>query len=93
MIIAMRNGKSVTYQDWITVAVRWIAILGMLVSLALHPPISYLVLTFLGLAAAWNVVLSILVLLHRSINTLRIWSVAADVITTTIVFSLTGGAG
>jgi signal transduction histidine kinase len=89
----MRNGKSVTYQDWITVAVRWIAILGMLVSLALHPPISYLVLTFLGLAAAWNVVLSILVLLHRSINTLRIWSVAADVITTTIVFSLTGGAG
>ncbi len=55
-------------------AVRWIAILGMLVSLALHPPISYLVLSFLGLAAAWNAGLSILMVLHRSINRLRIWS-------------------
>jgi signal transduction histidine kinase len=89
----MRNGKSVTYQDWITVAVRWIAILGMLVSLALHPPISSLVLSLLGLAAAWNACLSILAALHRPIYKLRRWYVAADMAITILVFSLTGGAG
>jgi signal transduction histidine kinase len=92
MIIVMRNGKSLVYQDWIAVSVRWIAILGMLVSLALHPPISPVVLGLLGLAAAWNVWLTILVVLRRPINGLRFWSVGGDIALATIVFSLTGGA-
>jgi signal transduction histidine kinase len=87
----MRNGKSLVYQDWIAVSVRWIAILGMLVSLALHPPIPALVWGILGLAAVGNVWLTVLVVLRRPINGLRIWSVGADVIITTIVFFLTGG--
>jgi signal transduction histidine kinase len=89
----MRNGKSLVYQDWIAVSVRWIAILGMLVSLALHPPIPALVWGILGLAAAGNVWLTILVVLRRPINGLRIWSVGADIAITTIVFFLTGGTG
>jgi signal transduction histidine kinase len=87
----MRNGKSLIYQDWIAVSVRWIAILGMLVSLALHPPIPALVWGVLGVAAAGNVWLTILVVLRRPINGLRIWSVGADIIIMTIVFFLTGG--
>jgi signal transduction histidine kinase len=92
MIIVMKNGRWPTYQDWIAVSVRWIAILGMLVSLALHPPISSLALSLLGLAAAWNVLLTVLVVLRRSINKLRIWSVAADIATASILFYLTSGA-
>lgn len=91
MIIAMRIGRSLIYQDWIAVSVRWIAILGMLVSLALHPPIPVLVWGILGLAAAGNIWLTVLVVLRRPINGLRIWSVGVDIIITTIVFFLTGG--
>jgi signal transduction histidine kinase len=87
----MRNGKSLIYQDWIAVSVRWIAILGMLVSLTLHPSIPALVWGTLGLAAAGNVWLTALVVLRRPINGLRIWSVRADILITTIVFFLTGG--
>jgi signal transduction histidine kinase len=93
MIIAMKNGKSLTYKDWITVIVRWVAILGMLVSLAQRAHISSLVWGFLILAAAWNIWLSILVVLRRPIGALRIWSVGADFATAIIVFALTGGAG
>jgi signal transduction histidine kinase len=88
----MRNGKSPAYQDWIAISVRWVAILGMLVSLALRPPISFLTFIILGLAALWNAWLTILIVMHRPISTLRIWSVAADMASATIVFSLSGGA-
>ena len=88
----MVNGRSPTYQDWITVSVRWVAILGMVISHALHPPISYWVLGLLGLAAAWNAWLSAIVVLRRPTSTLRPWSVLVDIATTIIVFFLTGGA-
>jgi signal transduction histidine kinase len=92
MIFAMVNGRSPTYQDWITVSVRWVAILGMVISHALHPPTSYWVLGCLGLAAAWNAWLSAIVVLRRPTSTLRPWSVPVDIATTIIVFFLTGGA-
>jgi signal transduction histidine kinase len=88
----MKNGSSPSYQDWISVSVRWVALLGMVISHALHPPISYWILGLLGLAAAWNAGLSTMIVLHRPINVLRSWSVLVDFATAMTVFYLTGGA-
>ncbi|MEZ0395287.1 MAG: GAF domain-containing sensor histidine kinase [Anaerolineales bacterium] len=74
----MRTADSPFVADWFTVSLRWLVLLGLIVSLALgeslrEPP----ALVLAGLAA-WNVVLTLLAGLNRRFRFHRALSLAVD---------------
>ncbi len=77
--------------DWLVISLRWLVLLGMVVRVALAGALNVTVLVALLVAAAWNIVLSLLAVLnrripaHRWVSTLMDWGVAL------VIFGATGG--
>jgi signal transduction histidine kinase len=89
----MRISDSPYAADWFAISLRWAALLGLAVVMALGGPTSIVLAVPLALLMAWNVLMTTLASLnarlpfHREINLLM------DVVLSAVFFSIQGGLG
>ena len=87
----MRRFDSPYVADWFAISLRWIVLVGMLVSLALRDQVNTVTLTVPGAMVLWNGVLSVLAGLSIRFRFHRQVSLAVDFLLAAFFFYLLGG--
>jgi len=87
----MRRFETPYIADWFAVSLRWIVLVGIVVSLALRGQVNAVSLTMPALMILWNVVLSALAGLSIRIHYHRYVMLAVDFLLAAIFFLLQGG--
>ncbi|MCI0521537.1 MAG: GAF domain-containing sensor histidine kinase [Chloroflexi bacterium] len=87
----MRQIDSPFLVDWIAVSVRWLALLGLALSLAAERPLDPSLIIILLSAAVWNMLLTLLALLNRRLPLQRPLSLAGDVLVAALLFYFSMG--
>ncbi len=87
----MRTYESPYISDWLVVSLRWIALVGLLISLALREILTLALIWPLLLLFAWNIAMTTLAALSRRITFHRQAGLAADLVLTGIFFQVQGG--
>ena len=87
----MRTSDSPFVADWFVVSLRWLALLGLAVSLALGGQLLALPNLLLLCLAFWNIALTVLAGLNHRLARHREISLAADLLVAGLFFWLQGG--
>jgi len=88
----MRAYESPYIADWLVVSLRWIALVGLMISLALQKTLTVAILWPLILLFAWNIAMTALAAVSRRMQFHRQAGLAVDLILTTLFFQTQGGA-
>ncbi len=89
--MAARSSDSPYVPDWLIISLRWLALLGVVVSLALGEHLSALPNILLVGMVVWNIVLTLLTSLNIHIPLHRYVSLGVDLLFTCAYFVLAGG--
>jgi len=89
--MAARSSDSPYVPDWLIISLRWLALLGVVVSLALGEHLSALPNILLVGMIVWNIVLTLLTSLNIHIPLHRYVSFGVDLLFTCAYFVLAGG--
>ena len=87
----MRRFDSPYLADWFAISLRWIALVGLLVSLALRNQVNTVTLTAPTLVALWNVLLSVFAGMSLRIRYHRQIALVVDFVFAAAHFYLLGG--
>jgi signal transduction histidine kinase len=87
---SMRIPGLLNLLNWIVTSLRWLALLGMAISLGMNGPIPTLVIEILFAAALWNMLLTALTALQRQFILHRFVIVTGDTLIAFLLFSLSG---
>lgn len=87
----MRTAESPFIADWFSVSLRWLVLLGLVVSLALGGGLRELASLVLAGLAGWNILLTLLAGLNRRLRFHREISLAVDLAGAALFFALAGG--
>ena len=87
----MRASESPFVADWFIVSLRWLVLLGLVISLSLGGELLFLQNVLLIALAGWNIALTLLAGLNRRLKYHRQISLAVDIVTAGLYFALTGG--
>ena len=87
----MRRFETPYVADWFAVSMRWIVLVGIIISLGLRGQVNAVSLTVPALMLLWNGVLSILAGLSIRIRFHRYISLAVDFVLAAVFFWLQGG--
>ena len=90
MITSMQKAEPLQLIDWLTTSLRWLFLLGITLASAATGPLTQNLRVVLAVAAAWNVILTILAALNRRMPAHRYNSLVADTLIAHSVFFLTG---
>ncbi|HTX92058.1 MAG TPA: GAF domain-containing sensor histidine kinase [Anaerolineales bacterium] len=87
----MRSSDSPFITDWFTVSLRWLALLGLVISLSLggglFSPVNILLVAW----GSWNIILTVLTGLNRRFRFHRLVGLSLDVVFAGAYFFLSGG--
>jgi hypothetical protein len=87
----MRASDSPFIADWYIVSLRWLVLLGLVLSLALGGQLLALPNVLLLVLAGWNIVLTLLAALNRRLARHREISLGIDLLAASLYFFLAGG--
>ena len=88
------QSKGSTYLiDWLAVTLRWMFLIGFVISIAIGGDLSAELMVVILSASIWNVVLTILVALRRRIVAHPYLSVLGDVVITVLLFVIGAAFG
>jgi len=87
----MRRFETPYIADWFAISLRWIVLVGIVVSLALRGQVNAVSLTLPALMILWNVALSVLAGLSIRVHYHRYVMLAVDFLLAAIFFLLQGG--
>lgn len=87
----MRAYDSPYLADWFVISLRWVALLGLVISLALGGALLTPSNLLLAGLVVWNIALAVLAVLNRRLQYHRQVSLAVDILLTAIFFWLQGG--
>lgn len=87
----IRSSDSPFLADWFAISLRWLALLGMAVSLVLSNQFQPLVIGTLFFAAVWNVFVSFLAILNRRLPAHRLVNPLVDLVCAGLLFVGTNG--
>jgi signal transduction histidine kinase len=87
----MRASDSPFVGDWYVISLRWLVLLGLVISIALGGQILVLPNILLVVLAAWNIVLTLLAGLNRRLARHREISLGIDLLAASLYFILVGG--
>lgn len=88
----MKKSDSPYLEDWIIISLRWLAIFGAMISIALQSQFSLPVIGLLMSLASWNAGLSLIAVTNRRFRWHRQISLTIDALFTILFFWLEGGA-
>jgi signal transduction histidine kinase len=89
----MRKFETPYVADWLAVSLRWVVLVGLLVSLALRNKVDAVALTLILLMAGWNIAMSVLAGLNLRIRFHRQIVLSVDFLLAALFFFLQGGLG
>ncbi|MCC6568664.1 MAG: GAF domain-containing protein [Anaerolineales bacterium] len=89
----MRKFETPYVADWLAVSLRWVTLVGLLVSLGLRDLINAVSLTIVLLMALWNIAMSIVAGMNLRIRFHRYIVLAVDFMLAALFFYLQGGLG
>ncbi|HMS00395.1 MAG TPA: histidine kinase [Anaerolineales bacterium] len=89
----MRKFETPYVADWLAVSLRWVTLVGLLVSLGLRDLINAVSLTIVLLMALWNIGMSVLAGMNLRIRFHRYIVLAVDFVLAALFFYLQGGLG
>ena len=89
----MRKFETPYVADWLAVSLRWVTLVGLLVSLGLRDLINAVSLTIVLLMALWNIAMSVLVGMNLRVRFHRHIVLAVDFALAALFFYLQGGLG
>lgn len=89
----MQSKGSVYLIDWLAVTTRWMFLVGFLITIATGGNLSTEVMVVILCASTWNVVLTVLVALHRRIVAHSYLSVFGDVVIAILLFMIGASYG
>jgi signal transduction histidine kinase len=87
----MRTSDSPFVADWFIVTLRWLVLLGVILSLSLGNQILILPNVLLMVLAGWNIIMTLLAGLNRRLVRHREISLGIDLLVATLYFILAGG--
>ncbi len=87
----MRTSDSPFIADWFIVSLRWLVLLGLIISLSLGGQLLVLPNAILIGLAGWNIVLTLLAGLNLRMTRHREISLGVDLLTAGLYFILAGG--
>ncbi len=87
----MRSSDSPFVADWFIVSLRWLVLLGLIISLSLGGQLLVLPNMILIGLAGWNIALTLLAGLNRRLERHREISLGVDLLAAALYFTLTGG--
>jgi signal transduction histidine kinase len=87
----MRTSDSPYLTDWFTVSLRWLVLLGLIVSLSMADLLIAWPSLILFLLAGWNIILTLFAGLNQRLVRHREISLGGDLLAAGIYFSLTNG--
>jgi signal transduction histidine kinase len=87
----MRSSDSPFVADWFIVSLRWLVLLGVVVSLSLGGQVLALPNILLIVLAGWNIALTLLAVLNRRLPRHREICLGVDLLTVILYFVLVGG--
>ncbi len=87
----MRRFETPYVADWLAVSLRWIVLVGLLISLALRSQINAVSLTVIFVMVFWNIVMSVLAGLNIRVRFHRYIVLAVDFLLAAAFFYLQGG--
>ena len=88
----MYKSDSPYLEDWLIISLRWLALFGTMISMALQSNFSLLAMGLLALLAGWNAALSLIAVTNRRFRFHRQISLTVDILITALFFLLQGGA-
>jgi signal transduction histidine kinase len=89
----MQSKGSTYLTDWLAVTLRWLYLIGFVIAIGIGGDLSTEMLVVFLCASIWNVVLTVLVALHRRIVAHQYLSVFGDVVIATLVFMVGAAFG
>lgn len=89
----MRKFETPYVADWLAVSLRWVALMGLLVSLGLRDLINAVSVTIVLLMALWNIAMSVLAGMNLRIRFHRYVVLVVDFVLAALFFYLQGGLG
>ncbi|HQV93029.1 MAG TPA: histidine kinase [Anaerolineales bacterium] len=89
----MRKFETPYVADWLAVSLRWVTLMGLLISLGLRDLINAVSLTLVLLMALWNIVMSALAGMNLRLRFHRYIVLAVDFLLAALFFYLQGGLG
>ncbi len=90
MITAMRKAEPLQLIDWLATSLRWLFLLGIALASASAGPMGLNLQFTLGLAAAWNVILTILAFVNRRLPAHPYLTTIADMLFAYLIFFFAG---
>lgn len=87
----MRSAELPFLADWFAIALRWLALLGLIIALALSGSLTTPMAVILFAGVIWNLFVSFLALLNQRLPAHRLINLAADIILALAIFIITGG--
>ena len=87
----MRASDSPFVADWFIVSLRWLVLLGLILSLSLGGQLLVLPNALLVGLVAWNITLTLLAGLNRRLPAHRVISLGVDLLAAGLYFALAGG--
>lgn len=89
----MRKFETPYVADWLAVSLRWVTLMGLLISLGLRDLINAVSLTLVLLMALWNIAMSVLAGMNLRLRFHRFIVLAVDFLLAAFFFYLQGGLG
>ncbi len=89
----MRKFETPYVADWLAVSLRWVTLMGLLISLGLRDLINAVSLTLVLLMALWNIGMSVLAGMNLRLRFHRFIVLAVDFLLAAFFFYLQGGLG
>ena len=90
MITAMQKAEPLQLIDWLASSLRWLFLVGISLAIAAASPIAPNLQFMLAIAAAWNVLLTVLAAVNRRLPGHPFSSVVADMLIAYGIYFLTG---
>jgi signal transduction histidine kinase len=90
MITAMRKAEPLQLIDWLATSLRWLFLLGIILAYATAAPLNPSLQLTLALAAAWNVILTILASVSRRLPAHPYLSTIVDMLIAYAIYFLAG---
>jgi signal transduction histidine kinase len=90
MITAMRKAEPLQLIDWLATSLRWLFLLGIILAYATAAPLNPSLQFTLALAAAWNVILTILAAVSRRLPAHPYFSTIVDMLIAYAIYFLAG---
>ena len=87
----MRKADYPFLADWFAVSLRWLGILGILVTLARSDALRWELFLVLGVAVFWNVFVTLLAIFNQRLTAHRLINVVVDIGVSLALFVFSGG--